>query len=199
MDHFRWRVLDRMRRHHERIMAAASPAAALNVMGEFAVLSALRRGPWGVENINLLATELFAPPGSVYFHGYPVMVSRNQYELQLYNGDTGLILRDPEADNELRAFFPGTTGMRRLLPARLPDHETAFAVTVHKSQGSEFDHVLLILPRESSPVLCRELIYTAVTRAVRSVEVWGDKKIFMEAVGSPTRRRSGLVKALSDK
>ncbi|MBI5559073.1 MAG: exodeoxyribonuclease V subunit alpha [Deltaproteobacteria bacterium] len=197
MEQFRLRVLDRIREHHKRIVAASSPGEALNVMAEFAVLSALRRGPWGVENINLLATELFAPPGSVYFHGYPVMVSRNQYELQLYNGDTGLIVRDPEADDELRAFFPGATGIRRLLPARLPGHETAFAVTVHKSQGSEFDHVLLILPRESSPVLSRELIYTAVTRAVKSVEVWGDEKIFMDAVGSPTRRKSGLVKALS--
>jgi exodeoxyribonuclease V alpha subunit len=177
-------------------MHAASPVEALQRMGESAVLSALRRGACGVEGINLLASELLAPRDALYFHGRPIMVSRNHYGLQLYNGDTGLILYDPETDNDLRAFFPAEMGVRKLLPARLPEHETAFALTVHKSQGSEFAHVVLILPTESSPVLCRELVYTGITRAVQSVEIWGTKGVFVEAVSSRTRRKSGLVRAL---
>ncbi|MEW6290904.1 MAG: exodeoxyribonuclease V subunit alpha [Thermodesulfobacteriota bacterium] len=193
----RRRVVDLLARQHGRIIAAASPVEALRAMGESAVLSALRRGALGVEGVNQLASELLAPQGGAHFHGRPVMISRNHYGLQLYNGDTGLLLRDPQADNELRAFFPAEGGMRKLLPARLPEHETAFALTVHKSQGSEFAHVVLILPAESSPVLCRELVYTGITRAVQSVEIWGAKDVFVEAVHSRTRRKSGLVRALA--
>ena len=168
-------------------------------MGEYAVLAALRRGPFGVEGINVLASELLAPGEAAFFHGQPFMVSRNHYGLQLYNGDIGLILPDLQADNELRAFFPAETGVRKLLPARLPEHETAFALTVHKSQGSEFAHVVLLLPAESSPVLCRELLYTGITRAVQSVEIWGTKSVFVEAVSSRTRRKSGLVRTLGQR
>jgi len=194
---FQRRIVDKIARQHSRIITAASPVEALRGMGESAVLSALRRGPFGVEGINQLAADLLAPREAAFFHGRPVMVSRNHYGLQLYNGDTGLLLRDAEADNELRAFFPAEGGVRKLLPARLPEHETAFALTVHKSQGSEFAHVVLILPAESSPVLCRELVYTGITRAVQSVEIWGTKEVFVAAVSSPTRRKSGLVRALA--
>ncbi|MBU4263908.1 MAG: exodeoxyribonuclease V subunit alpha [Proteobacteria bacterium] len=193
---FQQRIVDKIAQHHNRIMHAASPEEALRRMGEFAVLAALRRGPFGVEGINRLASDLLAPPDALYFHGRPIMVRRNHYGLQLYNGDTGLILPDAEADDELRVFFPAESGVRKLLPARLPEHETAFALTVHKSQGSEFDHVVLILPAESSPVLSRELVYTGITRAVQSVEIWGTKSVFVEAVSSRTSRKSGLVRAL---
>jgi exodeoxyribonuclease V alpha subunit len=193
----RRRLMDAIRRQHERIGKAASPAEALGALSEFAVLAALRSGPCGVEQINLLASEMLAPAASTHFHGRPVMITANDYDTQLYNGDTGLILQDGAAAGELRAFFPAGPGGRRLLPARLPAHETAFAVTVHKSQGSEFAHVLLVLPTDSSPVLCRELLYTAITRATSSVEVWGDREVFLAAVKTPTRRRSGLIKALA--
>ncbi|MBI4793271.1 MAG: exodeoxyribonuclease V subunit alpha [Deltaproteobacteria bacterium] len=196
-DQLRRRLLAAIGRHHQRTSRATTPAEALAAMGEFAVLSALRGGPFGVEQINLQAAEMLSPSGGGHFHGRPVMVTSNDYGLQLYNGDTGLILQDGQAAGQLRAFFPAGSGVRRLLPARLPAHETAFAVTVHKSQGSEFAHVLLILPAGSSPVLCRELVYTGITRATRSVEVWGDRNTFLEAIKSPTRRRSGLVKALA--
>lgn len=196
-DPLRRRLLAALGRQQERISRAATPAEALLVMGDFAVLSARRGGPFGVEHINRLATEMLSPSGSAHFHGRPVMITSNDYDLQLYNGDAGLILQDGQAGGQLRAFFPAGTGVRRLLPARLPAHDPAFAVTVHKSQGSEFAHVLLILPAGSSPVLCRELLYTGITRAIRSVEVWGDRNLFLEAIKSPTMRRSGLVKALA--
>jgi exodeoxyribonuclease V alpha subunit len=193
---FQQRIVARIARHHQRIRQAASPVEALQRLGEFAVLSALRRGACGVEAINRLASDLLAPRDALSFQGRPIMVSRNHYGLQLYNGDTGLILPDPQADDELRVFFPMEGGVRKLLPARLPEHETAFALTVHKSQGSEFDQVVLILPAESSPVLSRELLYTGITRAVKSVEIWGAKNVFVESVSSRTRRKSGLVRAL---
>ncbi|MEW6521055.1 MAG: exodeoxyribonuclease V subunit alpha [Thermodesulfobacteriota bacterium] len=194
---FQQRIVARLARHHQRIMQAGSPLQALQRMGEFAVLAALRRGACGVEAINRLASELLAPRDALAFPGRPVMISRNHYGLQLYNGDTGLILPDQEADSEPRVFFPSEDGVRKLLPARLPEHETAFALTVHKSQGSEFDRVVLLLPAEPSPVLSRELLYTGITRAVKSVEICGSRKVFVEAVGSRIRRRSGLVRALA--
>ena len=93
------------------------------------------------------------------------MITRNDYNLKLFNGDIGIIL--PDADSgEPRAFFPGPDNtVRKFLPLRLPEHETAYALTVHKSQGSEFDRVLLVLPDRESPVLSRELLYTGITRA----------------------------------
>jgi exodeoxyribonuclease V alpha subunit len=125
------------------------------------------------------------------------MVTRNDYALKLFNGDIGIILPDPAADNELRAFFPAADGgLRALLPLRLPDHETAYAMTVHKSQGSEFERVLLLLPDRQSDVLSRELIYTAITRAKDNVEVWGAEDVFVASVERRIERRSGLRDAL---
>ena len=183
--------------HHEKLSRAASPQEALRRMGEFAVLTALRRGPFGAEGVNRVAGREINCEGEKNFHGRPVMVSCNQYAMQLYNGDTGLIMRDLDGDGDLRAHFADGDGVRKILCARLPEHETAFAMTIHKSQGSEFDHVIIVLPPEISPVLCRELIYTGLTRAVKSVEVWGSKDVFVKAVESRIRRRSGLVNGLS--
>ncbi len=196
IDSFRNKMRRFIRYHHKKITSAQTPAEALGLLGEFVILTALRKGPFGAESINATFGGIDADRHSVgHFHGRPVLVSRNQYSLRLYNGDVGLLLRDGK-DGDLRVFFQQGTGVRKLLPARLPQHETAFALTVHKSQGSEFDHVVLVLPPEASPVLCRELIYTGVTRAAKSVEIWGNRNVFMDAVAVKTKRRSGLVKAL---
>jgi exodeoxyribonuclease V alpha subunit len=126
-----------------------------------------------------------------------VLVTANDYHLRLFNGDVGLTLPDPEADGALRVVFraPGG-GFRRLAPARLPVHETAYATTVHRSQGTEADRVILILPNEASPVLSRELLYTGITRARSSVEVWGTRAVFEMAVAQRIARSSGLRDAL---
>jgi exodeoxyribonuclease V alpha subunit len=127
------------------------------------VLCAVREGPWGVEALNRrIATSLgFAPEG--WYAGRPVMVTRNDYNLKLMNGDVGLCL--PQA-NGLRVAFPdGQDGIRWVLPSRLDAVESVFAMTVHKSQGSEFDHVCLVLPDRAVAVLTRELLYTGITRA----------------------------------
>jgi exodeoxyribonuclease V alpha subunit len=125
------------------------------------------------------------------------MITRNDYNLRLFNGDVGVILPDYGQCNELRAFFRDAEGnIRKLPPVMLPEHETVFAMTVHKSQGSEFESILLILPDKDSPVLTRELIYTGMTRAKKSVEIWGTEGIFRTAVSRRIMRTSGLYDAL---
>ena len=112
---------------------------------QFRILCALRQGPFGVENLNAIAEEILADAGLLtprrdWYRGQPIMVTQNDYNLALFNGDSGIVLPDPSADGELRAFFLSAEGkLRRFLPSRLPVHETAFAMTVHKSQGSEFN------------------------------------------------------------
>jgi exodeoxyribonuclease V alpha subunit len=125
------------------------------------------------------------------------MVLRNDYQQRLYNGDVGIVRSEPGAGGELRAFFMAQEPLvRRIAPVKLPEHETVYAMTVHKSQGSEFERVVLVLPPFPSPVLTRELVYTAVTRARRSVEIWADEKILAQAVANPIMRTSGLRDAL---
>ncbi len=180
----------------------ADPATALARVNAFRILCATRRGPFGVENLNALATGILADaglitPDATHYHGRPVLIGTNDYQLRLFNGDVGLILRDPQAGDELRAFFIDATGtLRRVLPARLPAHETSFAMTVHKSQGSEFDRVLLVLPDRESAVATRELLYTGLTRARRGVELWADDAVLRATIDRRTQRTSGLRDAL---
>jgi exodeoxyribonuclease V alpha subunit len=125
------------------------------------------------------------------------LINRNDYTLRLFNGDVGITLPDPGAGNELRVFFPGPEGnLRKFPPLRLPEHETVFAMTVHKSQGSEFEKVLFLMPDRDVPVLTRELIYTAITRAKEAVEIWGKEQVFKSAVSRRISRASGLRDAL---
>jgi exodeoxyribonuclease V alpha subunit len=141
----------------------------------------------------ILKEKELIEPNQVWYRGRPLMISRNDYNLRLFNGDVGLVLPDPEADNDLRAFFPSTDGtLRRFHPLRLPEHETVYAMTVHKSQGSEFDRILLIIPERDSPVLSRELIYTGITRAKKRVEIWGREGVFRSVISRRIERLSGL-------
>jgi len=110
--------------------------------------------------------------------------------------DTGIIWDDDQG--YLKAFFPDAGGgFRMLSPSRLPEHETAYAMTIHKSQGSEFDEVLMILPNQDSPIFTRELIYTGITRAKNKVSIWAETEILSSAVVKQVRRRSGLKMMLS--
>lgn len=145
-------------------------AAVLQAFDAFQVLSALRRGRWGVEALNQRIEAWLFPERTpaLWYEGRPVMVTRNDYNLGLMNGDVGITLKDYAG--KLRVAFRtdnplSAAKIRWLSPMRLPAVETAFAITVHKSQGSEFNHVALVLPENKSPVLTRELIYTAITRA----------------------------------
>ncbi len=178
-------------------LRAAGVGERFDLFAGFRVLCALREGPFGVGAINRLIEKILAEKGlirseSLHYHGRPVLVTSNDYTVRLFNGDIGFILQD-ELDGELRAFFPGPDGtVRRISLVRLPEHETAFAMTVHKSQGSEFSRVVLLLPPKDSPVLTRELVYTGITRASRRLDIWAGPEIFATAVHRRTERMSGL-------
>ncbi len=168
---------------------------ALSIFNEFRILSAHRRGPWGVEYLNQYIEQLLRQEGLVskfdqWYAGKPVIVNVNDYTLGLYNGDTGVCL--PDENGDLKIHFPQEDNIRAIAPGRLPDYSTAFALTVHKSQGSEFDQVLIILPDKPSKVLTRELIYTAITRARTEITVLGSKSVLKQGIEKKLERSSGL-------
>ncbi len=181
-------------------LTLTEPHAALDAFGKFRILCALRDGPSGVSHLNRLAMLALCDAGllkndSAYHKGMPLLVTRNDYQLRLFNGDIGLIL--PNEAGEMRAYFDEETGVRDILPARLPEHETAFAMTVHKAQGSEFDSILLMLPERDSPVLSRELLYTAITRAKTNAEIWWSEPALRAALARRAVRWSGLKARLA--
>ena len=134
-------------------------------------------------------------PGDPYYRARPILVTSNDYRARLFNGDVGICWPD---DGRAWVWFPDEeAGLRRMAPARLPAHETAWAMTVHKSQGSEFDGVTLVLPDRDAPVVTRELLYTGVTRARQTVDVVGDPALIRTWVGRTGNRGSGLAEALS--
>ncbi|WP_052263338.1 exodeoxyribonuclease V subunit alpha [Geobacter pickeringii] len=192
------RVIDGYRHY----LGGDDPAAALAAFDRFRILSAVREGRYGVNGLNhaverILTSARLAECGRRWYRGRPVMITVNDYSLRLFNGDVGIALPDNEASGGLSVYFPAPDGgIRKLSPLRLPPHETAFAMTVHKSQGSEFDAVLLVVPPVESPVVTRELLYTGITRARSGVELWCGEEIFRRAVLRRIERRSGLREAL---
>ncbi len=183
-------------------LAAPSPVEALRRFDGFRILCALRQGRHGVSGVNALVEEILAARGLIdarsrWYPGRPVMITVNDYHLKLFNGDVGIVLPDPEGEGSLRVWFPDSEGgVRSVSPVRLPAHETVYAMTVHKSQGSEFDMVLMLLPGHDSEALTRELIYTGMTRGKSAVEVWGSEEVFGAAVSRRIQRKSGLRDAL---
>ncbi|AYA42128.1 exodeoxyribonuclease V subunit alpha [Xenorhabdus nematophila] len=166
----------------------------------FRLLCALREGPFGVAGLNQRVEQLLhrkgviTLPKSVENRGYagrPIMILRNDSTLGLFNGDIGIMLRNQ--DNELRAYFQLSDGqIKGFQPNRLPQHETAYVMTVHKSQGSEFEHTALVLPTQYSPIVSRELVYTALTRAREKLTIYAHRPVLDKAVATATQRRSGL-------
>ncbi|WP_322025318.1 AAA family ATPase [Burkholderia sp. BCC1977] len=178
---------------------APDPLPLFDALNRFRILCATRTGSRGAEHVNALvathvrhAARVPLAVGAHWFTGRPIMVTRNDYALGLFNGDIGIAL--PDAHGVLRVWFRRADGTARAVsPAALPPHETAFALTVHKSQGSEFDEAALVLPASFSRVLTRELVYTAVTRARTRVQVIGPRRVLAQAVATRTQRDSGLA------
>ncbi len=173
-------------------LKAETPAEALALFDCFRILCATRYGPCGVKAVNQCVQKLLAV--KTYGHGYPVMITVNDYSRRLFNGDIGICLKECETDT-VRTWFPDLDNpgeYRSFRIAELPAHAPVFAMTVHKSQGSGFGKVLLILPTRDNPVLTRELVYTGVTRARSKCVIWTDREIFEKCVRTPTRRMSGL-------
>ncbi len=184
----------------EAINRGADPAQVLEAFDQFQILCALREGPQGVAGLNdaireALQQEKLIVGNDIWYHGRPVLITRNDPSLELYNGDIGITFRQP--DGNFRVVFPKPNGEPRfLLPSRLPDHETVFAMTVHKSQGSEFERVLLVMPDTPSPILTRELLYTGITRAKKTLMLFAQPGILTTAVNQPVQRVTGLAERL---
>jgi exodeoxyribonuclease V alpha subunit len=177
--------------------------AVLRRFDSFRVLCAVRDGPWGVAGLNTAIERALSDAGLVsrrgeWYEGRPVIVTRNDSALGVFNGDVGVVLRAPTADAALRCYFLDGDALRSVSVGRLADVETAFAMTVHKSQGSEFGHVLLALPDEDVPVLTRELLYTGITRSSTACTVvTKHANQLVTAAGRLTRRVSGLRSMLT--
>lgn len=177
-------------------------ATLFREFSRFRILCGTRGGKRGVDTINnhieqrIIAAHGFA---DTWYPGRPVIISRNDYTLGLFNGDIGICLEDKE-DGVMKVWFENEDGsLRSFLPYRLPEHTIAYALTIHKSQGSEFDDVVILLPEEDTAVLSRELIYTGVTRAKNAVWILAEQNVFFTAVSRKTERFSGLGQMIRER
>ena len=196
---FGWRhwlsLLDSHRTNTFEKITACTDSQAIDLLksfNEFSVLCAVREGPFGVTQLNAHIEKALGFTATAWYVGRPVMVTRNDYALELMNGDVGICLPGP--DGVLRVAFPSLGGnVRWIVPARLDSVETVFAMTVHKSQGSEFHHVLLVVPVHDSPVLTRELVYTGLTRAKENLTLWAPRpEVLLQACNRRVLRSGGL-------
>ncbi|WP_269789523.1 exodeoxyribonuclease V subunit alpha [Stenotrophomonas sp. Iso1] len=194
-----WR--EPLQQYWEALANAASPAEALALTSRTRLLTAVREGPQGARGLNARIEELLggttrrgAGPG--YFHGRLLIITENSYRHRLFNGDIGICQRDGRT---VTAWFPGDepTTPRAFHPAALPAHESAFAMTVHKAQGSEFDQIWLQLPRRDNRVLSRELLYTGITRARHGLHIAGSAEVIEAALARHASRWSGLAQRLA--
>lgn len=190
-------------RPYLELLQAAAPEheawvrAVLLKFESFRILCAVRDGEWGVHGLNAAIEQRLEREGLIaraeWYVGRPVMVTRNDYGSGVFNGDIGLTLRDPARPASLRVYFFEGEAVRSVLATRLRHVETAFAMTVHKSQGSEFRHTVLVLPKEGGGMLARELVYTGITRARDFFTlVSPTQTVLVEAIARRTRRASGL-------
>ncbi len=195
----RW-LQDQIIQGFRAMVSADSVEDAFSAMENFRFLCAVRKGAAGVEGINSMAGQVLTRAGLIerntdWYRGKPIIIRRNQFEMQLFNGDTGILWQD--GSDRLRAWFRRPdNSLYPVAPARLPDHDTAYAITIHKAQGSEFNQVLLLLPEEESRVLSRELVYTGITRARSKLTLCAEHKIMAAAIGRRTSRHSGLAEKL---
>jgi exodeoxyribonuclease V alpha subunit len=187
-------LLDSIVPNLERCLSAASPDELLDALDSFRILAPEREGRLGVQGINDAVERWLArrghPVHEPWYHGRPVLVTANDYATGVFNGDLGVVWR--EAGTSLVHFRSGAGTTRSIAPVRLPSVQTAWAMTVHKAQGSEFQDVLVVVPEHESRVMSRELLYTAVTRAQRGVTVIGSLGAVKSAIGRSAGRTSGL-------
>jgi exodeoxyribonuclease V alpha subunit len=195
------KIRSESRQWTEKLGTIKDPESALQLLNEFRILTALRQGQWGAHHINNLLTNvsrslLKTNPSIPFFDGMPIIITSNDYRNNLFNGDTGIIFRQ---SNLYFAFFKSAgNSVRSINLNTLLSWEPAFAITVHKSQGSEFLHTVFVLPPNDTPLLSRELLYTAVTRSRKSITIIGDEYVFRTGIKRGTKRCSGLVKRFAE-
>ncbi|TMO49005.1 exodeoxyribonuclease V subunit alpha [Pseudoalteromonas ruthenica] len=186
------------------IAAGATPAQVHDAFARFQLLAALREGPFGVHALNQRIEYHLAQQGKInvqqrFYIGMPLMITQNDYQLNLFNGDIGIIMADD--NGEPQAVFMGAQGeARAFYPGRLPQFDKVFAMTIHKSQGSEFAHTAMVLPplHRGGRRLNRQLVYTGVTRAKAHIELICDARTLAHAIATPVRRASGLYQRLCE-
>lgn len=179
----------------KNVKCADDIANCFQTFNQFQVLAATREGARGVANLNALCQTALPNYGQRWFSGRPVMITRNDSNTKLFNGDIGLCLPSPEHSFALRVFFPDAQGFKSFPLTRLPEHETAFAMTIHKSQGSEFAQVLVVLPDElpePNQLVTKELLYTAITRGKTGVDIQANLQVLGKCIEANICRDSGL-------
>lgn len=174
----------------QKLLACSTASEAFQLLNTFQVLCAVKRGPCGVQRVNELAKSMLKK-NERYYHGLPIMISANERQVNLYNGDLGVVLASEAG--ELNAWFPDGAGYRSVALSRLPAHEPVYAMTIHKSQGSEAAHIFMVLPDEPSPVLTKELLYTGITRAKKRVDLYASETVIQASVKKNVSRVSGLA------
>ena len=179
------------------LILSSSLESAFTQLNKYRILCATRVGNFGVEALNEEVESLLQKQGVIPFrqplyHGKPIMINQNDYHLGLYNGDIGVIWRND--NGQLMAVFEGEQGEYiSVMPSRLPQFETVYAMTIHKTQGSEFNHAVIVLPEHSNGrLLSRELLYTGITRGKNKVSVHANKHVWLQTVASQTKRVSGF-------
>jgi exodeoxyribonuclease V alpha subunit len=187
----------------ESVRRGPAPSELFGLYAGSQMLCAVRAGEAGVAAMNFSIERTLAQAGLIdptdpWYPGRPLLITANDYSLNLFNGDIGLILIDAPSGAARACFMSEGGEVRWMHPARLPPHETAWALTIHKSQGSEFNEVIVVLPPEDTPLLTRELLYTAITRARQRVEIWASPEIVSACVLRRTYRESGLLRRLSE-
>ena len=179
----------------EAIKTQQDPLTCMQLFEKTQVLCALNNGAESVNSVNSLIERALAKQSwrthQGFYHGRPIMVMKNDYSQGLFNGDTGLVMNNDQG--VLAACFLGNRMLRWVPLNRLPAHETAYAMTVHKSQGSEFEEVCIILPEQATALLTRELLYTAITRAKVKISLIATESILIQALTSQQDREMGLM------
>ncbi|MFI3135584.1 MAG: exodeoxyribonuclease V subunit alpha, partial [Methylococcaceae bacterium] len=201
-DHVIAYIAEQQKPYLQQIKSGADYHTIYHAFMRFQVLCANRQGPNSVMDINYqveqrLAQQNHIPSSGVWYSGRPILITQNNTTLHLYNGDIGICMPDPAQPSKLKVFFQRPDGtVKTYLPARITHCETVFAMTIHKSQGSEFEEVLVILPETMNPVLTKELLYTAITRAKKTVKLHTRVAIFNATIQQKVQRVTGLMQKL---
>jgi exodeoxyribonuclease V alpha subunit len=194
-------IVEKQLKYFELINNKADFIDIYTEFNQFQVLCATRKGALSIDDINHRVLNKLKEckkvnSSSDWYIGRPVLITQNSPALNLYNGDIGICLVE---ENKLMVYFlMPDSSVKKYLPARLPHCETVFAMTIHKSQGSEFEEVLLVLPEKITAILTKELIYTGITRARKKVQLMSSKAVFIEAVNRKVERNSGLIKRIRE-
>ncbi|MDX1587808.1 MAG: exodeoxyribonuclease V subunit alpha [Oleiphilaceae bacterium] len=187
------RLMDWVRQWYQPVIDADNLEEAFQRLARFRLLCPTRVGRQGAVSLNEQILQRLNPGRQPFFRGQPLMITENHYGVGLFNGDIGLVWPEPDGSGEtLFAWFPNSEGHRPLALGRLPAHETVYAMTIHKTQGSEFERVALVLPEQSHNRVSRELLYTGLTRARSAVTVCGEEPVWKSGVSNPVERHSGL-------